>query len=128
MVNFNIKSPQDQIGVVKASVHRNGKLGFSSGAAKKLNLTPETRFLVATNADDPDDKNLYLIEDKQGNEKGFKVSRAGQYYYMRIKHVLDEMGIEYRNGGLIYDIVKVDEQERTYLKLIRRKPISRNTE
>jgi len=126
MIKFDIKSPQDKVGVVKASVHKNGKLGFSAGAAKLLDLDKDKRFYVATNAEDSEDKNLYLLEAKEIDEKSFKVNKAGQYYYMRIRHILDEMGVDYRQGGIIYDIVTVQQlDEEKYYKLIKRKATSR---
>ncbi|MBL6445383.1 hypothetical protein JMN32_03635 [Fulvivirga sp. 29W222] len=127
MLEFDIKSPQDTLGVVKATVHKSGKLGFSSGAIKMLGLENEGHryYKVATNKADSEDDSLYLIVASKGEEDVFKASKAGQYYYLRVKHVLDEMTVDYKNEKVIYDIRKVEEKEIKYYKLTRRKPISR---
>lgn len=113
------------MGLVKATVHKDGKLGFSSGAMAKLDLGEDTYFRVATNADDPEDRSLYLVRAQAGDEEAFKVNKAGQYYYMRIKHVLDELDIDYKDGKVIFDIKKVENGDLSYFKLIRREPISK---
>ena len=128
MINFDFKSPQDSIGVVKATVQKSGKLGFSSGAAKRLDLENHRYFQVAMNANDPEDKCLYLIPSQEGVQNVFKASKAGAYYYLRIKHILDDAGIDYRDKRIIYDIVKMDQEGSTFYKLTRRKPMSRQTE
>lgn len=125
MINFKFKSPQEKGGLVKATVHRDGKLGFSAGAATKLDLSENTYFRVATNADDPKDESLYLVKATAEDEDVFKVNKAGEYYYMRLKHVLDELDIDYRDGKVIYDIKKMENGELSYFKLIRRAPISK---
>ncbi|MEQ8905145.1 hypothetical protein [Ekhidna sp.] len=121
MIKFDIKEPQESIGVVKATVHKNGKLGFSSGAAKRLKLDSQNYFQVATNADDPDDDNLYLIPSHEGADKVFKVSKAGAYYYMRIKHILDDAGMDYREEKIIFDIVNMEQDGMTFYKLTKRR-------
>jgi len=128
MLRFDIKSPKDTIGVVKATVHKNGKLGFSSGAMKVLGLDVNRYWRVATNADDIEDDSLYLLPAQEGEESVFKASRAGQYYYMRIKHLLDEMEIDYGNQKVIYDILKKEQEGMIFYKLNRREPRSRSSE
>ena len=125
MVKFDIKSPQERIGIVKGTVHKNGKLGFSSGAAEMMNLGKNRYFQVATNSEDASDENIYMIEAKEGDGRAFKVGKAGSYYYLRIKNVLDEMNVNYEKEKIIYDIIKVDDQDIWYYKLKRRKTINR---
>ncbi|MEP3386577.1 MAG: hypothetical protein ABJO02_00230 [Reichenbachiella sp.] len=121
MLKLEFKSPQSATGVVKATVHKSGKLGFSSGAAKVLGLSTDSRFKVAVNTADEEDKNLYLVESEGDDKELFKVSKAGQYYFIRIKHILDEMGVDYRDGRIIYDIVNEENEGMKYYKLVRRK-------
>lgn len=127
MIKFDFKSPQDTTGVIKATVHKSGKLGFSSGAMKKLKLDENRYFRIATNAADPEDENIYLVEANEGEDDVFKANKAGKYYYIRIKHILDELDIDYKDDRVIYDIKREETEDgTTYYKLTRRKPIRRS--
>lgn len=126
MIQFDFKIPQSETGVIKATVRNNGVLGFSSGASKALGLNEESCFKLATNAEDKTDESLYLIPASADQDKVFQLRKAGDYYYLRIKHVLDEMGIDYRNVRIIYDIVTKEEDGIKYYKLIRR-PIKKRS-
>jgi hypothetical protein len=121
MVKFDFKVPAESYGSLKATVHKDGKLGFSSGAENLLNLSKdESYFLVATNAEDSTDKSLYFLPAKKGDVNVFKASKAGNYYYMRIKHILDEMGIDYETSRVIYDIKKKEMEGKNYFHFIMR--------
>ena len=49
-IDLEFYSPKDNFGTVKATVHKTGKLGFSSGAAKMLELEKKGNdILVYTN-------------------------------------------------------------------------------
>lgn len=105
---------------VKCAVHKSGKLGFSSSAIEKLKLTTEKTLSIAVNEDDKEDENLYVVINENGNEDGFKVSKAGDYFYVNTKALFDTIGIDYRNKKIIYDILDFDYEGQKMYKLLKR--------
>jgi hypothetical protein len=91
---------------LKATAHKSGKLGFTMDAAEKLKLTAEKSVSVAVNEDDPSDTNLYVVINETVKEGGFKINKAGQYYYVNTKALFDTLKIDYRNDWVVYDISK----------------------
>jgi hypothetical protein len=126
MIKLKFLPPKDSIGIVKGTVHRSGKLGFSSGAIKKLNLDKNPYYKIAINEEDMQDKDLYLVPSVESDSEALKASKAGDYYYLRIKHILDHLRIDYVNETVIFDINEVTENEMKYYKLTRRKPTGKN--
>lgn len=117
MIQFSYVDPKASKGVVKATTHKSGKLGFSSAAANMMNLTVETYFRVAFNAADLEDENLYLVLTDAQDDLAFKANKAGEYYYLSIKHVLDERDIDYKNDKVIYNIKLQEQQGIRYYEL-----------
>jgi hypothetical protein len=105
---------------VKCAIHKTGKLGFSSAAIKKLEITPDKSIGIAINEEDDTDENLYMAIHSGVNDEHFKISKAGEYYYVNTKALFDKMGIDYRNRKIIYDIVDFEYEDFTMFKLIRR--------
>lgn len=120
MIDLEFFTSDRNLGVVKATVHKTGKLGFSSGAAKLLKLDKIKFFNVGVNRADINDSNLYIVPLEKETDKSFKVSKAGQYYYILIKNILAELKIDYKNESVIYNIEQVNQQENTIYKLMRR--------
>lgn len=126
MINFKYQKPEGRTGAVKATVHKDGKLGFSSSASKVMGLDKNRRFKIATNADEESDTNLYfLVVEEEDREGVFTIAKAGSYYYVRVKHILQQMNIEYEKEKVIYDIRKVLDHDNnlSYYQLERRDPI-----
>lgn len=107
-------------GIIKATVHKTGKLGFSSGANKYMNLNDTVYFNIGTNKNDESDKSLYLVPVVSKCDKSFRVVRAGEYFYVFIKNILKELDMDYKNESIIYDIEKIGDGEKKYFKLERR--------
>lgn len=104
---------------VKASVHNTGKLGFSIEAINKLKLDDMRSVLIAINEDE-EDGNLYIKLENEIVEDGFKLSKAGNYYYINTKAFFDNHGVDYRRSKIIYDIVEVIYEGEKIYKLIKR--------
>ena len=126
MIDFDDFSPSDDIGIVKATVHQNGKIGFSDGARKLLELENNRYYRVSKNASDAADTNLYLIPTVETDEKAFKVSKAGDYFYLRVKHILDKLGIDYKENRVTFDIKEQIAENSKYYKLKMRPLKKRN--
>ncbi len=106
--------------VNKATIHLSGKLGFSSGATKKLGIS-ERRFIkVGINKEEKNDANLYVMVLDAVDEETIIISKAGNYYYANTKLLFDDMGIDYRSIKVIYDIVEIEYEGREMYKFIRR--------
>ncbi len=122
MVKFKYLTPKDNLGVIKATIHKTGKMGFSTGAIKVLGLDKNRYFKLAVNDEDEKDKSLYLVLAKEADKDAFMTNKAGPYYYLRVKHVLDELGIDYRTETVIYDIREMRDGDIKYYRLTKRKP------
>lgn len=104
----------------KCAVHKTGKLGFSSSAIEKLKLTTNKTASIAIDEENKEDENLYVIVNEEENSQGFKISKAGAYYYINTKALFDTIGVDYRNKKIIYDIVDFNFEGEKYFKLIKR--------
>lgn len=120
--------PSDLSGNIKATIQKSGKLGFNADAAKKLKLDPTKYAKLAINSADSNDKNLYMILCKDATES-YKVSRAGDYYYINLKYFFDDLGIDYeKDAGQSYKIKNADfnegPDEQAYILEIQKKESS----
>lgn len=106
---------------VKATVHSSGKLGFSGDAIRYYNINDGMYIAFAT-SEDENDKNLYAVFYDEYREGALKLKKAGHYYYANTKNMFDELGIDYRNIKIIFDIIDTQTKydERTVIKLIKR--------
>ncbi len=118
-MKFKILDPKDNV-EAKCSIHKSGKLGFSSGAAKKLSLETDRFFHVAINEEDPNDDSLYLIRANELEEKAFNVLKAGEYFYLNLKHLFEQMGLKYQSESISYTVREVKEEDMAYYHLMRR--------
>lgn len=120
MLDLEFFDSSSKYGVIKATVHKTGKLGFSSGASKFMDL-PHMKFAnIGLNKADEEDKCLYLVKTSQETDKTFKIVKAGDYYYVFIKNILRELAIDYKNESVIYDIEEVKYGNEKVYKLCRR--------
>ncbi|MBU2061072.1 MAG: hypothetical protein KKH44_04380 [Bacteroidetes bacterium] len=105
---------------VKCAIHKTGKLGFSSSAIEKLNLTTEKGVMIAINEEDDSDENLYILINESVNKDTFKISKAGEYFYLNTKALFDSLSIDYRENRIIYDILDFENDGTKMYKLIKR--------
>lgn len=106
---------------VKATIHKTGKLGFSNGAAKKLQLADNKSICVGTSLENPNDRCLYLIVHENKTEEGFKIAKSGMYYYLNTKFLFDSIGIDYKKEIVTYDITQETTEFEKVFKLKPRK-------
>ena len=105
---------------IKCSIHKSGKLGFSSTAIDKLGLSNDKSIMIGVNEEDSEDENLYMSVENGIKEEAFKISRAGDYFYANTKALFDKLGIDYRIKTIIYDIVDFEYEGLKIYKLIKR--------
>jgi hypothetical protein len=114
----------DRYGPVKATVQKSGRLGFSSGAIKLLEIDGNKLFKIGRKkleSSDSNNQTLLLIPVDTEDEFTFRALKAGDYYYLKTKRLLNQLSIDYRNENVIFDIDEVNEDGKTYYKLHRKK-------
>ncbi len=112
---------KNQIGsLIKCTIHKNGRLGFSTSAVEKLSLSEKTFVRLAINEEDKSDSSLYMLISKVKSDDSVKIIKAGNYYFCRMKPVFDELGIDYTKNKIIFDISEMDYEGEKVYKLKRR--------
>ena len=92
--------------VAKASVHRTGRLGFSQGAAKMIDLGPNKTVLIF----EADERNLFLVVVDGRDERGFFLRGIGDYWYIATKVYYDQAGIDYVANVVDYEITELPDK------------------
>jgi len=105
---------------VKATIHSNGKLGFSSEAARKLSLIGDTKAVLIGLNEDEEDGNIYIKTLTEKSEDAFNIIKAGDYFYVNTKAFFDSYNIDYKNSRIIYDIVDFTYEGESLFKFIKR--------
>jgi hypothetical protein len=116
----------------KLSVHKSGKLGFTLEAAKAMELTKNKSISIGMNEDDLTDQRLYMIVNEKEEPGAFKVAKAGVYYYLPIKLLLDNLKIPYHSENVVFNMEKVNFEGQLFYRLTRidqdRKAIKEETQ
>jgi len=106
----------------KATVHASGRLGFNSEAIDFMGLTNKRYFRVAvTNEDGKPLKNVYLIEQEEAANAA-KVAKSGEYYYLNVGNLFEQLDVDYKEYTIIYDIRKMMYDDKDMYVLKMRKP------
>lgn len=105
---------------LKATAHRTGKLGFSIDAARKLELSVDKTAGIAINDDDRNDQNLYVAIYDGKRDTAFKISKAGDYYYINAKSLFERLEIDYTKDSIVYDISETIINDQKIFKFRRR--------
>lgn len=122
MIKLKIQKAGELDRNAKCTVHTTGKLGFSDGAIKKLTLQQGNYMVIATNEEDGSDDSLYAWIDTDAGSGGFKVAKAGEYFYVNTKPLFDKLGIDYANEDFItiYDVTDFEYEGQKIYKLKKR--------
>lgn len=89
---------------LKASIHKTGKIGFTVEAANKLALADNKSVSIAMNEASKTDQNLYVIVNKEEITGSYKISKAGDYYYVNAKLLFDTLKWDYVDNTISFDI------------------------
>lgn len=115
---------------LKATIQSSGRLGFTDRTAKELQLEKGSRlkFLM-----DDESKALFLVKVAQEDEDAFDVKLSGSYFYVTTKLLFDELGYDYKNRNIMFDLVRrpmMDEETggETYKMNARDLPRHEKTE
>jgi len=112
--------PTITTGNIKCTIHKNGKMGFSRQAIHKLKISDNNYAKIGINAENKNEKNLYLIIQGHKDEETFKINKAGDYYYINTKYMFDELDIDYIRKKIIFDIQEIETNGNTIYRLNKR--------
>ncbi|RZS75273.1 hypothetical protein EV199_1136 [Pseudobacter ginsenosidimutans] len=112
--------PREAAKTLKATAHKNGKLGFSADAAKKMELAAGKGARIAFDEENPEDKTLYVIISSMAMEDTFKIIKAGEYFYLNARSLFEELELDYKNDNIVYDISEVLIDGRPIYKFTKR--------
>lgn len=112
--------PRDTTGNIKCTIHKNGKLGFSRQAIKKLDINEKSYAKIGFNAENDNDKDIYLRIQDYKDEETFKINKAGNYYYVNTKFLFDDLNIDYIRKKVIFDIKEPETNGDGIYKLNKR--------
>lgn len=90
----------------KASIQKNGRLGFSNEAATLLSLD-EGKYLLFSCINSGD---LAAIVCDNTDVRGFKVQKGGKYFYIRMKNFFDAQDIDYVKKRVSFEIIETTEE------------------
>lgn len=125
MVELDFFQSKEDAGGVKLTVQKTGRLGFSKGAARYLNLSTDKYCKFGRRKEDPNDEDFYMVLTNQPDEYAFKISKAGPYFYIKGKQLLTDMGIDYEDDSetIMFDIQEVEGEDNVYRlkKRVRKK-------
>lgn len=119
-MKINYWKPTISTGIVKATIHQSGKLGFSKAAIERMTLNQNKYIMIGTNKESKEDKSIYLRFASESDENAVKVNKAGQYFYLNTKDFFNEIGVDYKKKSVIYDIVEIIDGNIKLFKLIPR--------
>ena len=119
-MKLEIIKPPDSAGLLKATIHATGKLGFSIGAIKAMNISDSNFIQIALNTEDKNDNNIYVFLTKKEDENTYRISKAGDYYYVNTKALFDKLEIDYRKKKIMFDVVEIEYEGEKVFKLVRR--------
>lgn len=92
---------------LKATIHKTGKLGFTKDAAEYLMLSNKVYASIAID-EESSDGSLYINFHSESKPEYFKVSKAGEYFYINTIALFDFIGVNYTDNQVIFDIKKQD--------------------
>lgn len=92
----------------KCTIHKSGKLGFSANAIKLLDISNDKSLLFAKDNNNPEEDRFYMLIGDSTNEQGFKINKAGDYYYANTKLLFDSLDYDYVNTTIIFDITATE--------------------
>lgn len=122
MIDIEFIKPNESESSVKLTVHRTGKLGFSKGAIDLMNIEKNKNCKFGKNKNKEEDEKLYMVVSNQRDNLSYKISKAGDYYYIKAKELLRELNIDYSDQAttVIFDIREIDNNGQRIFELNKR--------
>lgn len=105
---------------VRLSIHKSGKMGFPIEAAKKMKLDVTKSIGIGTDANNEADKSLYMVVYDDVRDEAYKVSKAGEYFYLNTKLLFDSLKIDYIGKNIWFQMETIKDEDDTYYKLTKK--------
>jgi len=102
--DFEFSSASQLAPKMKATVHKNGTLGFNSDAIQRLKIKEGMGIRLGKSKISPDPLHLLMKLSPIAESEDFKINKAGSYYYVRTKPYFDHLELQYGEGRIIYDL------------------------
>lgn len=115
MSEFEFLEPK-QNDDLKAAIHLSGKLGFTFKAIQELDLLG--KYLKVAKKKNDEEGNLYLFIEKEPDKQSFKVIKAGKYVYVNMANLFDDLQYDYKNKYITFNLIKEENNDMVYYKLI----------
>lgn len=91
--------------VLKVTIQKSGKLGFSGDTATAMDLDTNTSFLIGK--DESIKADLIMVKIKEPNPDAFQVRKSGQYYFLDTTALFDLLRYNYKSGSnIFFDVVR----------------------
>lgn len=121
-MNIEFFKPKETNSACKVTVHKTGKLGFSKSASDILDLKNNKYCKIGKDSNSEGADILFMLVSTEKDEFSYKISKAGEYYYLKAKQLLLDLEIDYKNDETttIYDIEKSKINDIAFFKLMRR--------
>jgi hypothetical protein len=109
ITDFDFISPKESMNNFSASVQKTGRLGFSLGAIKRMNLSKEKFIRIARNSKNKGDTNFYVFVTEKKEEDSFPIVGAGKYVYVNVAKTFKDLGIDYKSQKIKYLISEINK-------------------
>jgi hypothetical protein len=128
MFDFDFFKHKDAEPAAKLTIHKNSKAGFSAAADELMGLSDWKWCAFAKDKNENDDRLIYMIKMDSPSEITFNISKAGDYYYIKAKSLLDDLDIDYADESTrtIFDITPIENNGQTVYRLTKRVIKKRN--
>ena len=122
MLNLKFIEPKESDGIAKLTVHKSGKLGLSKNATSLLDVENKKYCQFARDENKENNSILYMLMNKENDGRSFSISKAGDYYYIKAKSLLNDLDIDYSDvtKTIIFDIYPIEYDGDRIYKLTKR--------
>src|SRR5438552_15135961 len=86
---------------LRCTIQRSGKIGFSDFTQKKLKIDEKKSIRIGIEGSKDNYEHLLLQVLDTAELNAFKINKAGNYYYINPKALLDELGLKYKTKNIM---------------------------
>ncbi|HJY64537.1 MAG TPA: hypothetical protein VJ455_10310 [Ignavibacteria bacterium] len=109
--------PSREKGVIKCTVNKDGRLGFSSAAVERLKLKKFKYAKIAIDEELKSELALYLLLTNIEDNMAMRITVGGGYYNIRAKKIFENLKLNFKEKKYIFDIKALENDEENLYKL-----------
>ena len=102
-IDMRILSAQQFNCKLKVTIQQTGRMNFTADTANALGLTVGKGVKFFTDGE-PEQLCMAIMREKDADS--FSIIRSGAYYYVPAQLMFDDLGVDYRNYTVFYDLVR----------------------